>query len=225
MASKEKYYMPYGAQDFLIWARYFVETARAGKEKFGFSEDELAPLDAAVDRLNHRLVKAVSGSASSADKRAKNTALRDAQVLFRGFVNRRVRYNDRIDAESRRNLRTHVHDDIRTNIPVPDDFVRLRIRPLEGHGHRIDFVSASTGKKAIPYGMNGVLLRRKILDADEPVPIRAEDLPETELLTASPHNTDYNPEFAGKRVAYSAAWENAKGQPGKFSDVEVYIIP
>ncbi|MDR1351728.1 MAG: hypothetical protein LBK05_00480, partial [Treponema sp.] len=76
------------------------------------------------------------------------------------------------------------------------DLVRLRVSPLEGHGHRIDFVSAATGKKAIPYGLNGVVLACKILEDGEPVP-----------------------------AAYSAAWQNEKGEKGHFSDVQVHIIP
>jgi hypothetical protein len=65
-------------------------------------------------------------------------------------VNTRVNYNDNIDNDSRANLRTHIRDTTRTAILVPTDLVCLRISPLEGHGRRIDFVSAATGKKPSP---------------------------------------------------------------------------
>jgi hypothetical protein len=45
------------------------------------------------------------------------------------------------------------------------------------------------------------------MEDGEPVPAKGED---------------YTPNLAGKRAAYSAAWQNEKG---KFSDVEVYVIP
>jgi hypothetical protein len=116
-------------------------------------------------------------------------------------------------------------DTTKTIIPVPSDRVRLRIRPVDGHRHRIDFISAATGKKSIPYGLNGVVLSRKILEDGEPVLVKGENLSDTELMTSSPQVEDYSPELAGKRVAYSAAWQNEKGELGKFSDVEVHVIP
>jgi hypothetical protein len=54
---------------------------------------------------------------------------------------------------------------------------------------------------------------------------RGQDLPDTELVTSSPHAKDYPPNQAGKRAAYAAAWQNEKGEKGKFSDVQVHIIP
>jgi hypothetical protein len=103
--------------------------------------------------------------------------------------------------------------------------VRLRIRPVDGHGHHIDFESAATGKKSIPYGINGAVLALKVLEDGEPVPVKGELLPDKMLMTSSPQVKDYSPELAGKRVAYSAAWQNEKGELGKFSDVEVHVIP
>jgi hypothetical protein len=70
-----------------------------------------------------------------------------------------------------------------------------------------------------------VVLACKVLEDGEPVPERGEDLPDTELVTSSPHVKDYPPHLAGKRVAYSAAWQNEKGEKGKFSDVQVHVIP
>jgi hypothetical protein len=44
-------------------------------------------------------------------------------------------------------------------------------------------------------------------------------------MTSSPQVKDYPPTQAGKRAAYAAAWQNEKGQKGKFSDVQTHIIP
>jgi hypothetical protein len=225
MEKKHEYYMPMGAQDFYGWAKNFVEVAQVNKTLFGFTDAELTPLNTGVTTLGTAIAQADSEAASKEDIRHKNTVLKAVQHQFRVFVNTRVNYNDKIDDDGRANLRTHIRDTTRTTIPVPTDLVRLRIRPVEGHGHRIDFASAATGKKAIPYGMNGVVLAGKILEDGEAVPARGEDLPDTELMTSSPQVKDYPPDLAGKRVAYSAAWQNEKGQKGKFSDVEVHIIP
>jgi hypothetical protein len=225
MENKHEYYMPLGAHDFYGWAKNFVEVAQLNKALFGFTDAELTPLNTGVTTLGAAIAKADSEMASKEDIRRKNTVLKDTRHLFQTFVNTRVNYNDKIDNDGRANLRTHIRDTTRTTIPVPTDLVRLRIRPIEGHGHRIDFASAATGKKVIPYGMNGVVLARKILEDGEAVPANGEDLPDTELMTSSPHAADYPPNLAGKRVAYSAAWQNEKGKKGKFSDVEVYVIP
>ncbi|MDR1248207.1 MAG: hypothetical protein LBK63_02780 [Treponema sp.] len=225
MKNKHVYYMPLGAQDFRGWARNFVAVAQANKALFGFTDAELAPLGTGVDTLDAAVAKADGETATKEDIRHKNTVLNATRHQFQAFVNSRVNYNDNIDNDGRANLRTHIRDTTRTTIPVPADLVRLRITPLDGHGHRIDFVSAATGKKAIPYGMNGVVLAGKILEDGEPVPERGEDLPDTVLITSSPHATDYPPNLAGKRVAYSAAWQNEKGEKGKFSDVEARVIP
>jgi hypothetical protein len=217
--------MPLGAHEFQGWAKNFVEVAQANKTAFGFTDAELTPLSAGVTTLNAAVAKADSETASKEDIRHKNTVLKATQHLFQTFVNTRVNFNDKIDNDGRANLRTHVRDTTRTTIPVPTDLALLRITPLEGHGHRIDYVSAATGKKAIPYGMNGVVLASKILEDGEPVPATGEDLPDTELMTSSPHAKDYPPNLAGKRAAYSAAWQNEKGQKGNFSDVQTHIIP
>jgi hypothetical protein len=73
--------------------------------------------------------------------------------------------------------------------------------------------------------VSGVVLAFKILEDGEPVPERGEDLTNTELITSSPQVKDYSPDMAGKRVAYSAAWQNEKGERGPFSDVQVQVIP
>jgi hypothetical protein len=70
-----------------------------------------------------------------------------------------------------------------------------------------------------------VVLASKVLEDGEAVPVRGENLPDTELMTSSPQVKDYPPDLAGKRTAYSAAWQNEKGEKGKFSDVEVQVIP
>jgi hypothetical protein len=225
MANKHEYYMPQGAHEFRGWAKNFVEVAQANKTAFAFTDQELTPLNTGVTTLDAAIVKADGETASKEDIRHKNTVLNTTRHQFQAFVNTRVNYNDKIDDDGRANLRTHIRDTTRTTVPVPTDLVRLRITPLEGHGHRVDFVSAATGKKAIPYGMNGVVLACKILEDGEPVPEAGEELPDTELMTSSPQVKDYAPNLAGKRVAYSAAWQNEKGQKGHFSDVQVHIIP
>jgi hypothetical protein len=225
MATKHEYYMPQGAYDFHGWAKTFVEVAQAKKTLFGFTDTELTPLNTGVTTLGTAIARADSETASKEDIRYKNTVLKNTRHQFQVFVNTRVNYNDKIDDDGRANLRTHIRDTTRTTIPVPTDLVRLRVSPLEGHGHRLDFVSAATGKKVIPYGMNGVVLACKVLEEGEAVPATGEELPDTELMTSSPHVADYPPNLAGKRVAYSAAWQNEKGQKGHFSDVQVHIIP
>jgi hypothetical protein len=225
MANKHAYYMPQGIEEFLEWARNFIAVARANKALFGFTDDELNALEQALAALEAACLKAEGETASREDQRHRGALLDATRHQFQTFVNTRVNYNDRIDDEGRANLRTHIRDTTRTTIPDPADLVRLRITPLDGHGHRVDFVSAATGKKAIPYGMNGVVLACKILEDGEPVPETGEQLPDTELLTASPHVKNYPPNLAGKRAAYSAAWQNEKGKKGKFSDVEAHVIP
>jgi hypothetical protein len=225
MDNKHEYYMPLGVHEFLIWAKNFVEVARANKTAFGFTDAELDPLKTGVDGLDAALLKADGETATKEDLRYKNTVFEDVRHQFQTFVNTQVKYNDKIDNEGRANLRTHIPDTTRTTIPAPADLALLRITPLEGHGHRIDFVSAATGKKSIPYGMSGVALACKILEDGEPVPETGEQLPDTELITGSPHEKRYPPNMAGKRAAYAAAWQNKKGEKGKFSDVQVQVIP
>jgi hypothetical protein len=150
MEKKHVYYMPLGAHEFLGWAKNFVDVAKANKALFAFTDQELTPLDTETSALDAAVIKADSETATKEDIRHKNTVLKNTQHLFQTFVNTRVNYNDKIDNDGRANLRTHIRDTTRTNIPVPTDLVRLRIRPVDGHGHRIDFVSAATGKKAVP---------------------------------------------------------------------------
>ena len=36
---------------------------------------------------------------------------------------------------------------------------------------------------------------------------------------------DYPANLAGRRAAYSAAWQNEKGEKGNFPDVLIHVIP
>lgn len=225
MVHQHEYYIPQGAREFLGWAKNFVEVARVNKTAFGFADAELKSLADAVSDLEAAVRAADREMAGKADIRRKNTILKDVRYLFRAFVNTRVNYNGLIDGDGRANLRAHVRDAARARIAVPTDLVRLRIRPLEGHSHRVDFAGAAAGTEAIPYGMKGVVLAVRILEDGEAVCETGEQLPDACLMTSSPHVIDYSANRAGKRAAYAAAWENEKGEKGTFSDVQVHVIP
>jgi hypothetical protein len=103
--------------------------------------------------------------------------------------------------------------------------VEFAVRPVNAREHRIDFWDEASGKKAIPYGYSGALFFRKVLEPAEGVPASPSELPESKLITATPHIEEFLPSDQGKRAAYAACWQNGKGERGPFSDLQVHVVP
>jgi hypothetical protein len=218
--------MPQSAHAFVDWANNFVTVAAAHAAAWGFEAAQVQALGDKNTALEQLILHAAEDAASSEDVRAKNTALREARALFKDFVNEKVRYNHLIDNDGRAALGTHVHDDTRTDNPVPTDRVAFTIRPTNSRELRNDFFNEQTGKKAIGWKLSGAVQARQILEAGEAAPTDPAHFPLHAMLTSSPHiDDDYREEDRGKRVAYGMCWQNTKGEKGPWSDVQVHVVP
>ncbi|MHC6202124.1 hypothetical protein ACYULU_02905 [Breznakiellaceae bacterium SP9] len=225
MPSKGQYYISQGDREFLDWTLNFVQGAAENAVEWDLILADIDAVKAKSDDFAEKLEKSLGSDASKADIRAKNTAHHETQIMFRDYVNEKIRFNRKIDDDGRAVLRVHVPDTIRTPIPKPQNHVAFSVKPINAREHRIDYRDAESGKKAVPYGYNGVVLYRKVLEADEPVPIDPVTLPESKLLTSTPHIKEFLPSDQGKRAVYAAVWQNEKGERGPFSDVQVHIVP
>ncbi|MDR1863617.1 MAG: hypothetical protein LBQ67_06840, partial [Treponema sp.] len=114
---------------------------------------------------------------------------------------------------------------IPTPIGPPAEHVLLLIEPIHVREHRVVWEVEETGSKAKPYGSDGVVLLRKILEHGEPVPTTVKALGESRLLTRNHVTLEYAEEDQGKRCAYAACWQNEKGDKGSWSDIMVVVIP
>lgn len=225
MPHKGHYYLPQGAQEFYEWTQNFTSVAGSNAGVWGFAQADIDVLKAKSDDLGKKILKSHSDDANKADIRAKNAAHHDTQTLFRDFVNEKVRYNKNIDNDGRAALRVTVPDTTKTPIPAPTTRVAFAVKPVNEREHRIDFWDEATDKKAIPYGYSGVLLFKKILEPNEPVPTDPSALPESKLLTATPHVEEFLPSAQGRRAAYAACWQSERGDRGPVSDVQTHIVP
>ncbi|MHC6204359.1 hypothetical protein ACYULU_14360 [Breznakiellaceae bacterium SP9] len=225
MPTKGLYYIPQGDHEFLDWTLNFVQGASENAAAWDLILADIAAIKAKSDDFAQKLEASLGSDASKADIRAKNTAHHETQTAFRDYVNEKIRFNHKIDDDGRAALRVHVQDTTRTTIPKPKNHVAFSVKPVNAREHRIDYRDEESGKKAVPYGYNGVVLYRKVLEAEEPVPIDPVTLPESKLLTSTPHIEEFLPSDQGKRAVYAAAWQNEKGEQGPFSDVQVHIVP
>jgi hypothetical protein len=225
MSKDHKYYIPAGDHDFLDWTRNFVQIAGTNAATWGFAATDIDALKAKSDDFGQKLVKALTDEATKADIRAKNAAHHETKTAFRDFVNEKIRFSKKIGNDGRAALRVHVPDETKTPIPPPASRVEFSVRPVNAREHRLDYWDEETGKKALPYGYSGVLLFRKVLEPNEPVPETPEDLPESKLITSTPHIEEFLPSDQGKRAAYALCWQNTKGERGPSSGVQIHIVP
>ena len=225
MPAKSQYYIPLGDHEFLDWTVNFCQVAAENAVAWDLSLADINALKAKSDDFAQKLEKALSEDATKTDIRAKNTAHDETQTAFKEYVNEKIRYNHKIDADGHAILRVHVQDTKKTPIPKPKNHVAFSVKPINAREHRIDYWDQESGKKAIPYGYNGVVLYKKVLEAEEAVPIDPATLPQSKLLTTTPHVEEFVPSNQRKRVAYAATWQNEKGEEGHFSDVQVHIVP
>ncbi|MDR1899952.1 MAG: hypothetical protein LBQ55_08100 [Treponema sp.] len=156
--------------------------------------------------------------------REKNRVRKVTERTLRHFIQRYLK-DDPVTAQERDELGIPNPDPIPSPIGRPTEHVLLLIEPIHVREHRVIWEVEETGGKAKPYGYDGVVLLRRILEPGEAVPATVKALGDSRLLTKNRVVLEYTAEDQGKRCAYAACWQNEKGEKGDWSDIIVVVIP
>jgi hypothetical protein len=118
-----------------------------------------------------------------------------------------------------------IRDRVYTRHGRPEEHVELETRPHEAAEIRVDYRCVETNARAKPKASyKGLVLYLMVLEDGDPIPT-PEQLQISRLITSSPHIERFDSSLRGKRVAFSAAWENGSGEEGARCPCVIAIIP
>jgi hypothetical protein len=221
---KRRYYIPQGDHEFLAWARQFKEAITANQDAWHLTPAKVLMVGSAFTNYETALTVVDAGHATDNQRRVKNDTKKYLTQLCRKVVNEEMRFNDSINDTGRALAGIPVPDREKTSLGKPDKTVGFTIEPKEAMQARLNFWVHETGEKAIPYGYDGPVFARKILESGEAVPTDPAELYETDRYTRTPQTLVFSEADRGKRVACAALWQNRHGK-GPWSVIQVAVIP
>jgi hypothetical protein len=187
--------------------------------------EKVQELQAAYNAWCAAFAKTV-GPHTSVETAEKNAARAASEPVLRKFIQQFL-YNadDAVSNADLERMELPIHDHIYTRHGRPEEHVELETRPHDAAEIRIDYRCMETSSKAKPHvSYKGLVLYRKVLEDDEPVPT-PEQVQSSRLITHSPHIEHFDNSLRGRWVAFSAAWENGSGEEGVRCPCVVAIIP
>jgi hypothetical protein len=156
------------------------------------------------------------------DTLAKNDAKAALVHALRVYVQGYIARNPAVSDEDKEAMGLPLRDTTPTPHPAPELRPDVDAEP-EGKGaHRVTAVNPHSQNKDKPPLVSGVSFARHIRGADEPK-LRAEDMP-SDYQTGTSRAYNYAESDYGKVADYAAAYENATGARGPWSNVVSLII-
>jgi hypothetical protein len=168
----------------------------------------------------------MAGPHTSVDTTEKNDVRAAAEPVLRKFIQRYLYDADdvvtNVDLES---MELPIRDRTYTRHGRPEEHVELETHPHEAAEIRVDYRCVETGSKARPQiSYNGLVLYWKVLEEGEAEPT-PEQLQTSRLVTRSPHIESFDNSLRGRRVVFSAAWENGTGVEGARCPCVATVVP
>jgi hypothetical protein len=162
------------------------------------------------------------GPHSPVETAARNERRKEAEAFLRPFIAQYLMF-DPVTDEDRLNFGVHNRDTHRTPIGKPKTRALITgLKTLGGFRVELRFEDESTpGRRAIPYGYNGCLLRyawgpEKISDHNA--------LIQTQLMTRSPWVIDLPPEAQGKFFSGVPCWQADTSELGPPGEIQYVVI-
>jgi hypothetical protein len=213
--------------------RFLLITQVVGKKTAGgnaaewthIPAEKVQELDGGYASWSAAFAKMV-GPHTPVDTAEKNAARDAAESVLRKFIQRFLYDADDVvtnaDLES---MELPIRDRIYTRHGRPEEHVELETRPHEAAEIRVDYRCVETDSRAKPEATyKGLVLYWKALEDGESVPT-PEELQLSRLVTRSPHVERFDSSLRGRRVAFSAAWENGSGEEGARCPCVTAIVP
>lgn len=223
--SRARDYIPSRDADFDGWFRNLVQYAvmmALGPQAAWthIPAPLIAELEAAYVAWHEAYVPTLTPH-TSVETRAKNDARAAAERLIRAFKRQFLDWPP-VNDEDRVAMKLRLPDLVRTpHIEVKEEaefLLRLRgIREI-----LVDFWVKGTERRAKPEGYDGAVLIWGVLDAP---PANQGELTGHAMATRTPHALKFGETQRGKTVYVAAAWQNARGNIGQWSEIQSAVIP
>jgi hypothetical protein len=171
----------------------------------------------------HALYLLTRGAHTSLDTAEKNRVKEATKKRMRDFIKGYIRYHPAVTNAERDECRVHNDDTTRTPIGVPKTRPEFNIEVKDIRTLSIPFHDQGTESRAIPYGLDGAVIRSVVMD--RPATSVTELTRKSVLATSSPYTMVFTDEERGKIVSVALTWQNEKGEEGKSSEIQWAVIP
>ena len=151
----------------------------------------------------------------------KNDARRRVEPIVRNFVQQFLRWPPVTDGDLV-NMNLPLRDLTRTpHIEVTED-VEFEIRLRSIREVLINFWVKRLTSMAKPVGYDGAVIVWDVLDAPPATP---DDLNRHQMASRTPFALEFSETERGRTVYITAAWQNERGNRGRWSEIQSAVIP
>jgi hypothetical protein len=217
-------YLPDSDAGLAAWGANFVEKITQNADAWEIPAAEVTNLQNAYGAFMSLYVQTSGPGRNKTLTEAKNEAREAFKAAVRNMANFRLK-NPVIPKAGLVDAGVNPGGTPHTPVGAPTEHVGLTIMPTNVRQHKIAWTVEETGRKAVPDGYDGVVLRKGVLEPGAEVPVKPEALPYSTLLTRNKILETFRAEDQGKRCAYAACWQNEKGVMGPWSDIITVLVP
>jgi len=214
-------WMPGKYEDKLSMAKQWVDTLLVRGPEWNVSALEIAELSALTEATAAALeMKQVNGGGTIG-----TAAIRDALKAMVAFMRRLKKtrfFSPPLNEADLASLGLKLPDLIPTKRDKVRELVDLTLSLHNPREIIVNFRVKDSSRRAKPRDYVGVLIRYAILDA----PTKSHDKLTIEVpASRTPHTLKFDESQRGKTVYVAAAWLNARGILGSWSEIRMAIIP
>jgi hypothetical protein len=214
--------MPQAQGDFLDWAKNFNSVANTNKVPWKLPDANLTTITTKFAEWEPLFYKCQGMDYTPNDTMRKNSLFNELQKMYRDFINEFIRYNSALNDDDRRELGCHVRKTHHTPVPPPTSIPEATVKtpyPMVVEIHFRDTGSSHRGK---PSGVRGAKVIFALLDKP---PNSIDELTLSRFDPATPLILQFTEPDRGKSLYFALHWENAKGEAGPWSPIEMAIVP
>jgi hypothetical protein len=215
-------FLPRRDADLLAWFKNFSSVLNNFYDAWSVPQAIAKALSARVSAYETAYGKACGEDGTKALRAEKNGIRDEMKTFVRRLKNKYINYNDEIGNPERVRLRLKLVNAHRARIPAPTVRPQLEVRPTANRQHRASAVSGENGRKGKPAGVYIVRYAWSIADS---APSNPDHMSRSAYRTRTVKVFDYKESDRGKKIFYAARYENAKGEPGPWSNIVYAIIP
>jgi hypothetical protein len=214
-------YIPAGEGQLLPFAKTLSAYALANFARWGMPSPQTL-LDAPITAFETALAAYQSPNHGKVDTLNKNEA-KDALVhALRTYIQGYIARNPAVTDEDKEEMGLPLRDTIPTPHPAPDARPEVAAEPAGTGAHSVTAVNPHTHNKEKPPLVTGVSFAHRVRSADEAAAAAA--LMPSEYQAGASRTYQYTEADYGKVADYAAAYENATGKRGPWSNVVSLLI-
>ncbi|MDR0385656.1 MAG: hypothetical protein LBH60_06230 [Prevotellaceae bacterium] len=191
---------------------------------YGVSPDKLAVITPLYNTyIEKEAVAANPETATTAARRARDSARKALESAWRNFINENIRFNSAVPAEDLEVFGVKKRDTVLTKVGVPDVVPALSVKHAGVRRYEIEILDGTTGKKKKPQYAVGSYIYLAVTEAGK-LPEHEDEYRKLDFSSTCHHVLEFRFEHLSKQANVYARYSNAHGKEGPQSPSETIII-